>query len=100
MRRSFADYALPLLVFLAMIGLWEALVRINDIPPYVLPSPSLIGVTLVKDWGTLSGSLLVTLQITFQALLAATIGGWLSPFCSPVRAGSSVLSFPSRWCCR
>jgi len=75
MRRSFADYALPLLVFLAMIGLWEALVRVNDIPPYVLPSPSLIGVTLVKDWGTLSGSLLVTLQITFQALLAATIGG-------------------------
>ena len=75
MRRSFADYALPLLVFLAMIGLWEALVRINDIPPYVLPSPSLIGFTLVKDWGTLSGSLLVTLQITFQALLAATVGG-------------------------
>ena len=75
MRRSFADYALPLLVFLAMIGLWEALVRVNDIPPYVLPSPSLIGVTLVKDWGTLSGSLLVTLKITFQALLAATIGG-------------------------
>ncbi len=75
MRRSFADYALPLVVFLAMIGLWEALVRVNDIPPYVLPSPSLIGVTLVKDWGTLSGSLLVTLQITFLALLAATIGG-------------------------
>ena len=75
MRRSFADYALPLLVFLAMIGLWEALVRVNDIPPYVLPSPSLIGVTLVKDWGTLSGSLLVTLRITFEALLAATVGG-------------------------
>ncbi len=75
MRRSFADYALPLFVFLAMIGLWEALVRVNDIPPYVLPAPSLIGVTLVKDWGTLSGSLLVTLQITFEALLAATIGG-------------------------
>ena len=75
MRRSFADYALPLVVFLAMIGLWEALVRVNDIPPYVLPSPSLIGVTLVKDWGTLSGSLLVTLRITFEALLAATVGG-------------------------
>jgi NitT/TauT family transport system permease protein len=75
MRRTFADYALPLVVFLAMIGLWEALVRVNDIPPYVLPSPSLIGVTLVKDWGTLSGSLLVTLRITFEALLAATVGG-------------------------
>ena len=75
MRRSFADYALPLLVFLAMLGLWEALVRVNEIPPYVLPAPSLIGATLVKDWGTLSGSLLVTLRITFEALLAATIGG-------------------------
>ena len=75
MRRSFADYALPLLVFLGMLGLWEALVRVNEIPPYVLPAPSLIGATLVKDWGTLSGSLLVTLRITFEALLAATIGG-------------------------
>ncbi len=76
MRRSdLADYALPLAVFLAMLGLWEALVRINDIPPYVLPAPSLIGATLVKDWDTLSGSLLVTLRITFEALIAATIGG-------------------------
>ncbi len=87
MRRSFADYALPLLVFLAMIGLWEALVRVNDIPPYVLPAPSLIGATLVKDWGTLSGSLLVTLKITFQALLAATIGG----------VGLAILFARSRW---
>ena len=87
MRRSFADYALPLIVFLAMLGLWEALVRINDIPPYVLPAPSLIGATLVKDWGTLSGSLLVTLQITFEALLAATIGG----------VGLAILFARSRW---
>jgi NitT/TauT family transport system permease protein len=87
MRRSFADYALPLIVFLAMLGLWEALVRINDIPPYVLPAPSLIGATLVKDWGTLSGSLLVTLQITFEALVAATIGG----------VGLAILFARSRW---
>ena len=29
----------------------------------------------MKDWDTLSGSLLVTLRITFEALIAATIGG-------------------------
>ncbi len=29
---------------------WEAVVRINDIPPVILPSPSLIVATLVKDW--------------------------------------------------
>ena len=49
--------------------------RIREIPPYILPAPSLIGVTLVRDWGTLSGSLLVTLTITLEALLAAVIGG-------------------------
>jgi NitT/TauT family transport system permease protein len=31
--------------------------------------------TLIEDWGTLSVSLLVTLQITLMALLAAIIGG-------------------------
>ena len=30
---------------------------------------------LIKDWGTLYGSLLVTLRITFEALLAAILGG-------------------------
>ena len=75
MRSPLFDYALPIAVFLAMLGLWEAVVRINAIPPYVLPAPSLIGETLVKDWDTLSGSLLVTLRITFEALLAATVGG-------------------------
>ena len=60
-----------------MLALWEAVVRINHIPPVILPSPSLIGQTLVKDWSTLFGSLLVTLKITLEALVAATVGGAL-----------------------
>ena len=69
------EIALPLVIFAAALGLWEALVRIKGIPPYILPAPSLIAQTLVKDWGVLSASLMVTLTITFEALLAATIGG-------------------------
>jgi len=68
-------YALPTVAFLAAIGAWEATVRINQIPPVILPSPSLIAATLVKDWRTLFGSLEVTLWITFEALAAATVGG-------------------------
>ncbi len=76
-REKLLEWLLPLLVFCAFIGLWEAVVRFNQIPPYVLPAPSLIGTTLVADWDTLSGSLLVTLTITFEALLTAVAGGVL-----------------------
>ena len=76
-REKLLEWLLPLLVFCAFIGMWEVVVRINEIPPYVLPAPSLIGTTLVADWGTLSGSLLVTLTITFEALLTAVAGGVL-----------------------
>jgi NitT/TauT family transport system permease protein len=69
------DVLLPVLVFFAALGVWEALVRINGVPRYILPSPSLIATTLVKDWGTLSGSLLVTVRITFSALFVAVVGG-------------------------
>jgi NitT/TauT family transport system permease protein len=74
-REKFVRYALPTLGLLfALLG-WEALVRVNDIPPVILPSPSLIIVTLIQDWRTLGGSLEVTLSITLEALIAATIGG-------------------------
>ncbi len=68
---------LPIVAFAAAIALWEAVVRVNHIPPVILPPPSLIAQTLVKDWSTLVGSLLVTLSITFEALIAATAGGVL-----------------------
>jgi NitT/TauT family transport system permease protein len=66
---------MPILVLAAAIGGWEAVVRLRDIPPYVLPAPSRIAITLVADWPTLSRSLWVTLRITFEALLAAVVGG-------------------------
>jgi NitT/TauT family transport system permease protein len=76
-REYFVRYALPTIALLVALLLWEALVRINDIPPVILPSPSLIVATLIKDWRTLGGSLEVTMTITMEALIAATVGGTL-----------------------
>ena len=87
LRQALTDYALPLVVFLAVLGLWEAVVRIEAIPPYVLPAPSLIVATLVTDRATLLASLLVTLRITFEALIAAVVGG----------VALAVLFAQSRW---
>ena len=65
----------PLVIGVAVLGLWEFAVRWNEIPHYVLPGPILVGQTLVADWGTLSGSLWDTLKITFMALAAAVVVG-------------------------
>ena len=77
MRERLLEWLLPAGIFCLALAVWEAVVRIYDIPAYVLPAPSVIGATLVTDWDTLSGSLLVTLRITLEALIVAIAGGVL-----------------------
>jgi NitT/TauT family transport system permease protein len=67
----------PVVLGVAMLGLWEAAVRVAGIPPYILPGPILVAKTLVADWGTLAPALLVTIGITVEALLAAVVVGGL-----------------------
>ena len=67
--------AAPLLVGLALLALWEAVVRLRGIPPYILPGPVLIAKTLWTDGPSLLVSLLVTLRITLAALAAAALLG-------------------------
>ena len=66
---------LPVVVLAATIALWEFVVRVNGIQPYVLPGPSAVFGTLVGDWPVLSQSLGVTLLTTLEGFSAAAIGG-------------------------
>lgn len=66
---------MPILIGVLALGAWEIAVRVNEVPHYVLPPPSVIWATLRADWDTLSVSLWVTLQITFAALAVATVLG-------------------------
>ncbi|MGZ5909537.1 MAG: ABC transporter permease [Reyranella sp.] len=69
----------PVVIGLVVLGLWEFVVWKAEVPYYILPGPWRIFRTLIADWGTLSGSLWITLQITGLALLAAVLlGGLLS----------------------
>jgi NitT/TauT family transport system permease protein len=77
----------PLAIACLAIGAWDLVVRVNQIPPYILPGPSLVLKSLVGDWPTLWPSLLVTLKITGLALLAAIVGG----------VGLAILFSLSRW---
>jgi NitT/TauT family transport system permease protein len=66
---------LPLVVAALGTVAWELIVRLNDIPPYVLPGPIAVLETLVADWSVLSQSLLATLLTTLEGFIAASIGG-------------------------
>jgi NitT/TauT family transport system permease protein len=68
---------LPFLIFLMALVAWEAMVRINNIPHYILPAPTLIVATLWKNLGSLMQSWWFTMQITFGALFLAVAGGVL-----------------------
>jgi NitT/TauT family transport system permease protein len=65
----------PAVVGAVILCAWEATVRIEGIPPYILPGPLLIAQSLWTDGPSLLGSLLVTLRITLAALAAAVILG-------------------------
>src|SRR5258706_2717465 len=66
---------LPIAVLALGVVLWELVVRIGDIPPYVLPSPWLVFSTLISDRAILLKSLLVTLATTLEGFLLAAVGG-------------------------
>ena len=66
---------LPLLVLAATVLIWDLVVRVFAIPPFVLPAPGLVLTTLVADGGLLWNSLLVTLLTTFEGFVLATVGG-------------------------
>ncbi len=65
----------PAAVLAAALIAWEFYVRLDNVPPYVLPAPSLVLTTLATDRAILFPALLVTLGTTLKALAAAVAGG-------------------------
>lgn len=65
----------PLAVGVAVLCVWEAVVRRWEIPEYVLPAPSAILRAAIDGWSTLSAAWLVTLKTTFLALMVAVLLG-------------------------
>jgi NitT/TauT family transport system permease protein len=77
MNERLLRIALPVLVLTATVVLWDVVVRVGHIPPYVLPGPGLVSATLVSDAGLLLGSLWVTLISSFEGFVLAAVGGIL-----------------------
>ena len=76
----FLQVAVPALVGLLLLALWEGLCRAGSVPEYLVPTPLRIAQALREDFGMLMGSLWVTLAITAGAFLMATVVGTLVAF--------------------
>src|SRR5262250_1431399 len=42
--------ALPIIMLALGIVAWDLVVRLKDIPPFILPGPGLVARTIVSDW--------------------------------------------------
>ena len=70
-----ARILLPVGVLALGILAWDLVVRVNAIPPYVLPGPGLVFTTMWADRALLIASLLVTLTTTLEGFALALLGG-------------------------
>jgi len=71
------DVIAPLMVGILAILAWDIFVRVTKMPPYLLPGPLLVLQTLISDWKELFPSLMITLEITLAAFVAAVVSGLL-----------------------
>ena len=76
-RESTLRVVVPSIIIAALLLGWELLVRINQIPHYILPAPSLVLTTLFDNWTTLWPALWFTVKLTLLSLACAVIGGVL-----------------------
>src|SRR5258706_9110468 len=86
-RDRWLRIVLPAVIGVLSLIAWDLIVRINNIPHYILPGPLLVAAALRDNWHTLLPALLVTLRITFMALAVAVIGG----------VGLALLFAQSKW---
>src|SRR5215467_2133190 len=75
LRIELSRIVLPIVTLALGVVAWDLVVRIKDIPPFILPGPGLVAKTVISDWPLLSDSLLVTLATTFYGLALALVGG-------------------------
>jgi NitT/TauT family transport system permease protein len=68
-------YAIPLALGIAVLALWEFLVRHYEVSVFVLPPPSAIWTALAENFSSLMASLWTTLSVTLEAFALAVVGG-------------------------
>ena len=75
MSKALLLRAAPALFGASFLVLWEAAVRLAQVPVYIVPGPIAIAGALVSGYATLLESLVSTLAVTFMALAVSCVLG-------------------------
>ncbi len=75
MKEGSARIVWPAVVAVVLVALWQALVVVLEIPPFLVPSPLRVAQVLVEDGGLLAHALANTLKITLLSFGCATVLG-------------------------
>ncbi len=75
MKKNIKNRFYPIVFFIAIILVWEGISRLGILPPYVLPAPSSIVVSLVVNFTSMSNDIVITL---LEALIGFIIAILLS----------------------
>jgi NitT/TauT family transport system permease protein len=73
-------YLAPAVVFLGVLALWQAWVRLAGIEGFLLPPPTEIIATLRAEWSVVWAAGLFTLREALGGLAAGTVAGILAAF--------------------
>jgi NitT/TauT family transport system permease protein len=73
--KAFREYAPPALAILALILLWEIVVRSRGIEPWLLPSPTAIGTATAKWAELLPRHTFATAYVTLAGFLISIVAG-------------------------
>ena len=93
-RENWLRVLLPAVIVGGLFVVWELIVRLNNIPHYILPAPSLVLKTLVDNWATLAPALWFTVKLTLLALFAAIVGGVLLAMAFALSKWVEICLFP------
>jgi putative hydroxymethylpyrimidine transport system permease protein len=81
----------PLVTLAGLLGIWQLVVLLTDVPPFILPAPMAVIATLIERWPLILGHASITAA---EILLGFAVGALLG-----VASGLLLASFATarRW---
>ncbi len=73
MRKNIKNRFYPVIFFMALLLIWESISRFQVFPPFILPSPSSIILSLITDFNSMRFDILITLYEALTGFIIAII---------------------------
>jgi NitT/TauT family transport system permease protein len=75
MNRNLLIVMNSVFVLIGLLGLWQLVIVLNHLPPYILPGPLLVAKAVVQRYPSLLSSLLITTEEAAGGLAASIVAG-------------------------